>query len=132
MITKKARKYRENKGISLPEWNDIIDKLMEGYHTEQLRIGVIDSSEITITKKEYEALKKDSDNLKKARKYRENKGISLPEWNDIIDKLMEEYADQQLRLYVVSKSVNCEFLDENNKCVKMCLTRCVDGNKFWK
>lgn len=26
----------------------------------------------------------------------------------------------------------CPNLDKNFKCSKMCLTKCVDGNKFWK
>ena len=38
MINKKAKEYRESQGISILEWNDIIDKLMEGYHQEQLKL----------------------------------------------------------------------------------------------
>ncbi len=33
---------------------------------------------------------------------------------------------------VVSEAKLCEHLDKNNKCRMMCLTRCVEGNKFWK
>ena len=45
--------------------------------------------------------------------------------NDYANKLI-------LSSVVVSETELCEHLDKNNKCRMMCLTRCVEGNKFWK
>lgn len=41
---------------------------------------------------------------------------------------------KQLHLhYVVGRSEQlCGNLDNNLKCRNMCLTHCIDGNKFWK
>ena len=32
----------------------------------------------------------------------------------------------------VPKGTLCDNLDVNNNCENMCLTRCVNGNNFWK
>lgn len=31
--------------------------------------------------------------MKTAKQFRESKGVSVPEWNDIIDKIISEYAE---------------------------------------
>tara|TARA_R110000803_G_scaffold69058_3_gene131236 strand:+ start:1469 stop:1705 length:237 start_codon:yes stop_codon:yes gene_type:complete len=35
-------------------------------------------------------------------------------------------------IVVVPKGTLCANLDKNNNCRMSCLTRCVEGNKFWK
>lgn len=61
---------------------------------------------------------------------RENALVSeIIDTNDLVGELNE-----QLRQYNVSGQSEqlCGNLDENYNCKNMCLTRCVDGNKFYK
>jgi hypothetical protein len=46
----------------------------------------------------------------------------------------DEALPHILRLFsVVGRSAQlCGNLDQNLNCKNMCLTHCVDGNKFWK
>ena len=47
--------------------------------------------------------------------------------------ILELHKEQLLLTdVVVPKGTLCANLDSNNNCKNMCLTRCVDGNKFWK
>jgi hypothetical protein len=44
-----------------------------------------------------------------------------------------ETQNQALRIHDVGRSEQlCGNLDQNLNCKNMCLTHCVDGNKFWK
>ena len=58
-------------------------------------------------------------------------GNEKVEW---LTNFIDEYVTEQLRLHdVVGRSEQlCGNLDENHNCKNMCLTRCVDGNKFYK
>jgi len=53
--------------------------------------------------------------------------------DNVTDAIAKE-QDKALILPVVSfnEVELCEYLDKNNKCRMMCLTRCVEGNKFWE
>ena len=48
--------------------------------------------------------------------------------------LINDDANKQLALCnVIGRSEQlCENLDKNLNCKNMCLTHCIDGNKFWK
>ena len=48
------------------------------------------------------------------------------------DNWLAENKQLLIHSVVVSEAELCEHLDKNNKCRMMCLTRCVEGNKFWK
>ena len=49
-----------------------------------------------------------------------------------IDWLESKAKQLLLHGVVVPKGTLCDNLDANNNCKNMCLTRCIDGNKFWK
>lgn len=48
-----------------------------------------------------------------------------------IETLLTEYQALQLQQTGVNVQL-CDNLDENYNCKNMCLTRCVNGNKFYK
>lgn len=54
--------------------------------------------------------------------------------DDDVYELMQKYADLQLLQACVSGRSEqlCGNLDENYNCKNMCLTHCIDGNKFYK
>jgi len=51
-----------------------------------------------------------------------------------VAELLQKWGEKQLELHnVVGRSEQlCENLDKNLNCKNMCLTHCIDGNKFWK
>lgn len=53
--------------------------------------------------------------------------------HNILGILINELTEQLRQYNVVGRSEQlCGNLDENYNCKNMCLTRCVDGNKFYK
>ena len=55
--------------------------------------------------------------------------LTSQEITDIANTIVEKLI---LPVVVVPKGTLCDNLDANNNCKNMCLTRCIDGNKFWK
>jgi hypothetical protein len=57
---------------------------------------------------------------------------------DKIEAIAKKYAEYYQALQLQQTGVSgrseqlCGNLDENYNCKNMCLTRCVDGNKFYK
>lgn len=46
-----------------------------------------------------------------------------------LQTIAEKHQYKQLNMHDVSSAV-CENMDENRNCKLMCLTRCIDGNRF--
>lgn len=46
--------------------------------------------------------------------------------------ILDEMQQCNIADVIVPKGTLCDNLDANNNCKNMCLTRCVNGNKFWK
>ena len=51
-----------------------------------------------------------------------------------LSDILGKHLTEQLSLFAVSVRSGqlCENLDENYNCKNMCLTRCLEGNKFYK
>ena len=74
-----------------------------------------------------------------AKQFLKEKGISNNDFMDsgvadLIETLLTEYQSLQLQQTGVSGRSEqlCGNLDENYNCKNMCLTHCIDGNKFYK
>ena len=74
-----------------------------------------------------------------AKQFLIHKGISNNDFMDsgvadLIETLLTEYHTLQLQQTGVSGRSEqlCGNLDENYNCKNMCLTHCIDGNKFYK
>ena len=58
--------------------------------------------------------------------------------DEIVDEIVKAITDRDQALQLQQTGVSgrseqlCGNLDENYNCKNMCLTRCVDGNKFYK